>query len=316
MIPIKDFGSKLVNNISRVIVGKGPVIERVLAVLLSGGHVLINDVPGVGKTMLARSLAVSLGLDFNRIQCTPDLLPGDVTGFNILDLKTHEFTFRKGPIFTEILLVDEINRTTPRTQSALLEAMAERQVTVEGRTLKMGSPFFLIATQNPVEFEGTFPLPEAQLDRFAISLAMGYPGEQSEKGLLKGISSEHPITALNPVSSREELIDVMKQTKEILVEDSLLGYIVSIVNETRKHREIQLGASPRGSIALMETARALAGLRGRSFAIPDDVKEVAPDVLSHRVIIRPEARLMRRTNRDIVTDIVQSIPIPLEYEKA
>lgn len=316
MIPIKDFGSKLLNNISRVIVGKDRVIERVLAVLLSGGHVLINYVPGVGKTMLARSLAVSLGLEFNRIQCTPDLLPGDVTGLNILDLKTNEFTFRKGPIFTEILLVDEINRTTPRTQSALLEAMAERQVTVEGRTLKMESPFFLIATQNPVEFEGTFPLPEAQLDRFAISLAMGYPGEQSEKGLLKGISSEHPITALKPVSSREELIDVMKKTKEIIVEDSLLGYIVSIVNETRKHREIQLGASPRGSIALMETAKALAGLRGRSFAIPDDVKEVAPDVLSHRVIIRPEARLMRRTNRDIVMDIVQSIPIPLEYEKA
>jgi len=315
MIPIKDFGSKLVNNISRVIVGKDPVIERVLAVLLSGGHVLINDVPGVGKTMLARSLAVSLGLDFNRLQCTPDLLPGDVTGMNILDLKTHEFTFRKGPIFTQILLVDEINRTTPRTQSALLEAMAERQVTVEGRTLKMGSPFFLIATQNPVEFEGTFPLPEAQLDRFALSLAMGYPGEQAEKRLLKGISSEHPITALNPVSSREELVDVMNQTKEILVEDSLLGYIVSIVNETRKHREIQLGASPRGSIALMETARALAGLRGRNFAIPDDVKEVAPDVLSHRIIARPEARLMRRTNREIVMDIVQSIPIPLEYEK-
>ncbi|MBN2253605.1 MAG: MoxR family ATPase [Kosmotogaceae bacterium] len=316
MIPIKDFGSKLVNNISRVIVGKDPVIERVLAVLLSGGHVLINDVPGVGKTMLARSLAISLGLDFNRLQCTPDLLPGDVTGINILDLKTHEFTFRKGPIFTQILLVDEINRTTPRTQSALLEAMAERQVTVEGRTLKMESPFFLIATQNPVEFEGTFPLPEAQLDRFAISLAMGYPDKQSEKGLLKGISSEHPITALNPVSNREELIHVINRTKEILVEDSLLGYIVSIVNETRKHREIQLGASPRGSIALMETARALAGLRGRSFVIPDDVKEVASDVLSHRIIIRPEARLMRRTNRDIVMDIVQSIPIPLEYEKA
>ena len=315
MVSIGEFGSKIKENISRVIVGKEKTIERVLAVLISGGHVLINDVPGVGKTMLARSLAISLGLEFNRLQCTPDLLPGDVTGISILNLKTNEFNFRKGPIFTQILLVDEINRTTPRTQSALLEAMAERQVTVDGRTFQMEKPFFVIATQNPVEFEGTFPLPEAQLDRFSISLTMGYPDEQSERKLLKGISDEHPITSLKPVSGQDELDSVLKQVKEVEIEDSVLQYIISIVNETRSHRDIQLGVSPRGSIALMETARALAGIRGRRFVIPDDVKETACDILSHRIIIKPEARLMRRTNRDVINEIVESLPIPINNEK-
>ncbi|AFK08165.1 magnesium chelatase [Mesotoga sp. HF07.pep.5.2.highcov] len=315
MVSIGEFGSKIKENISRVIVGKEKTIERVLAVLISGGHVLINDVPGVGKTMLARSLAISLGLEFNRLQCTPDLLPGDVTGISILNLKTNEFNFRKGPIFTQILLVDEINRTTPRTQSALLEAMAERQVTVDGRSFQMEKPFFVIATQNPVEFEGTFPLPEAQLDRFSISLTMGYPDEQSERKLLKGISDEHPITSLKPVSGQDELDSVLKQVKEVEIEDSVLQYIISIVNETRSHRDIQLGVSPRGSIALMETARALAGIRGRRFVIPDDVKETACDILSHRIIIKPEARLMRRTNRDVINEIVESLPIPINNEK-
>jgi len=315
MVSIGEFGSKIKENISRVIVGKEKTIERVLAVLISGGHVLINDVPGVGKTMLARSLAISLGLEFNRLQCTPDLLPGDVTGISILNLKTNEFNFRKGPIFTQILLVDEINRTTPRTQSALLEAMAERQVTVDGRTFQMEKPFFVIATQNPVEFEGTFPLPEAQLDRFSISLTMGYPDEKSERKLLKGISTEHPITSLKPVSGQVELDSVLKQVKEVVIEDSVLEYIISIVNETRNHRDIQLGVSPRGSIALMETARALAGIRGRRFVIPDDVKETASDILSHRIIIKPEARLMRRTNRDVINEIVESLPIPINDEK-
>ena len=315
MVSIGEFGSKIKENISRVIVGKEKTIERVLAVLISGGHVLINDVPGVGKTMLARSLAISLGLEFNRLQCTPDLLPGDVTGISVLNLKTNEFNFRKGPIFTQILLVDEINRTTPRTQSALLEAMAERQVTVDGRTFQMEKPFFVIATQNPVEFEGTFPLPEAQLDRFSISLTMGYPDEQSERKLLKGISDEHPITSLKPVSGQDELDSVLKQVKEVEIEDSVLQYIISIVNETRSHRDIQLGVSPRGSIALMETARALAGIRGRRFVIPDDVKETACDILSHRIIIKPEARLMRRTNRDVINEIVESLPIPINNEK-
>ena len=315
MVSIGEFGSKIKENISRVIVGKEKTIERVLAVLISGGHVLINDVPGVGKTMLARSLAISLGLEFNRLQCTPDLLPGDVTGISILNVKTNEFNFRKGPIFTQILLVDEINRTTPRTQSALLEAMAERQVTVDGRSFQMEKPFFVIATQNPVEFEGTFPLPEAQLDRFSISLTMGYPDEQSERKLLKGISDEHPITSLKPVSGQDELDSVLKQVKEVVIEDSVLEYIISIVNETRNHRDIQLGVSPRGSIALMETARALAGIRGRRFVIPDDVKETASDILSHRIIIKPEARLMRRTNRDVINEIVESLPIPINNEK-
>ena len=315
MVSIGEFGSKIKENISRVIVGKEKTIERVLAVLISGGHVLINDVPGVGKTMLARSLAISLGLEFNRLQCTPDLLPGDVTGISVLNLKTNEFNFRKGPIFTQILLVDEINRTTPRTQSALLEAMAERQVTVDGRSFQMEKPFFVIATQNPVEFEGTFPLPEAQLDRFSISLTMGYPDEQSERKLLKGISDEHPITSLKPVSGQDELDSVLKQVKEVEIEDSVLQYIISIVNETRSHRDIQLGVSPRGSIALMETARALAGIRGRRFVIPDDVKETASDILSHRIIIKPEARLMRRTNRDVINEIVESLPIPINNEK-
>ncbi|HOI34277.1 MAG TPA: MoxR family ATPase [Mesotoga infera] len=315
MPEIDSFGEKLKRNIAKVIVGKDEIIEKALAVLLSGGHVLINDVPGVGKTVFARSLAVSLGLDFRRIQCTPDLLPSDVTGLNVLDIKSNEFIFKKGPVFTEVLLVDEINRTTPRTQSALLEAMGERQVTIDGKTFFMARPFFVMATQNPVEFEGTFPLPEAQLDRFSISLSMGYPDEEYEVALLKGMLLEHPLESLKAVSSRDELLNIMKRVKETKVERSILEYVVAIVSKTRNHRDLSLGSSPRGSIAIVDAARALAGLRGRGFIIPDDVKEIAPEVLSHRIMLKPEARLMRRTARDVVEEILQTVPVPLENER-
>jgi MoxR-like ATPase len=315
MPEINSFGEKLKRNIARVIVGKDEIIEKALAVLLSGGHVLINDVPGVGKTVFARSLAISLGLDFRRIQCTPDLLPGDVTGLNVLDIKNNEFIFKKGPVFTEVLLVDEINRTTPRTQSALLEAMGERQVTIDGKTFPMARPFFVMATQNPVEFEGTFPLPEAQLDRFSVSLSMGYPDEEYEVALLKGMLLEHPLESLKVVSSRDELLNIMKRVKETKVERSVLEYVVAIVSKTRNHRDLSLGSSPRGSIAIVDAARALAGLRGRGFVIPDDVKEIAPEVISHRIMLKPEARLMRRTARDVVEEILQTVPVPLQNER-
>ena len=315
MPEIYSFGEKLKRNIAKVIVGKDEIIEKALAVLLSGGHVLINDVPGVGKTVFARSLAVSLGLDFRRIQCTPDLLPSDVTGLNVLDIKSNEFIFKKGPVFTEVLLVDEINRTTPRTQSALLEAMGERQVTIDGKTFFMARPFFVMATQNPVEFEGTFPLPEAQLDRFSVSLSMGYPDEEYEVALLKGMLLEHPLESLKAVSSRDELLNIMKRVKETKVERSILEYVVAIVSKTRNHRDLSLGSSPRGSIAIVDAARALAGLRGRGFVIPDDVKEIAPEALSHRIMLKPEARLMRRTARDVVEEILQTVPVPLENER-
>jgi MoxR-like ATPase len=316
MSSIKAFGEEVTKNIARVIVGKEEVTQKILASVLSGGHVLINDVPGVGKTMFARSLAISLGLTFRRLQCTPDLLPSDVTGLNILDMKTQDFIFKKGPVFTQVLLVDEINRTTPRTQSALLEAMGERQVTIDGSTYLMESPFFVIATQNPVEFEGTFPLPEAQLDRFDISLRMGYPDEAHEISVLENLSFEHPVDSLESVTNIDRLSLIIEEIKHIKLEGSILKYIVSIVSSTRTSRELALGSSPRGSIAIMRTVKALAGLRGRDYVIPDDVKELAPDILSHRIVLKPEARLMRLSARSVVETILDNTPVPMERKRA
>lgn len=311
MQSIKSFADKLRNNISQVIVGKETVIEKVLAIMLSGGHILLNDVPGVGKTMLAKSLAISLGLEYRRIQCTPDLLPSDITGLNILDMKNNEFTFKPGPVFTDILLADEINRTTPRTQSALLEAMAEKQVTIDGKTNPLSENFFVIATQNPVEFEGTFPLPEAQMDRFTASLSVGYPRDNQEIKMLQSMLNRHPVEKLEAVTDSNELESVVKKVRTVKLDDSILKYIIEIVGATRDHKELAIGASPRGSIALMNVSRGLAAVRGRDFVIPDDVKEFAFEVLGHRIILRPEARLRRRTAPDIINEILNGVEVPI-----
>ncbi|RKX42848.1 MAG: magnesium chelatase [Thermotogae bacterium] len=312
MATLEMFARTVIDNISKVIVGKNSVAEKILATILSGGHVLLNDVPGVGKTMMARALAVSLGLDFNRIQCTPDLLPTDITGLNILNIKRNEFIFKKGPIFTDVLLVDEINRATPRTQSALLQAMAEQQVTIDGSTHKLSEKFFVIATQNPVEFEGTFPLPEAQLDRFSVQLCIGYPQPDQEITMLKMQSEFHPIDSLKRVLSDTELLEAREIVKQIHTDDSILEYIVKIVSATRDHEDIAVGSSPRGAIALRNLSRALAALKGRDFVLPDDVKSVAIDCLAHRIILKPEARLMRVTKQQVIADILNRVEVPIK----
>ncbi len=314
MATLEEFARKIIENVSKVIVAKETVVEKILASMLSDGHVLLNDVPGVGKTMLARALSISVGLDFNRIQCTPDLLPSDITGLNILDTKHNEFVFKKGPVFTDILLADEINRATPRTQSALLQAMAERQVTVDGITYPLSRHFFVIATQNPVEFEGTFPLPEAQLDRFAICVSIGYLSKESEMEMLRRLEKTHPIDSLKPVCDSQELDQAKQAVKQIYIDDSILDYIIRIVSRTREHEDIALGSSSRGAIALMEVSKALAGLRGREYVLPDDVKEIAIDTLAHRIILKPEARLMRKTKQEILNQILQMEEAPIKSE--
>lgn len=308
---VKNFADRLRTNISKVIVGKETVIEKVLAIMLSGGHILLNDVPGVGKTVLAKSLAISLGLKYRRIQCTPDLLPSDITGLNILDIKNNEFIFKPGPLFTDILLADEINRTTPRTQSALLEAMAEKQVTIDGKTNPLSDNFFVIATQNPIEFEGTFPLPEAQMDRFTASLSVGYPDNGHEIKMLLSMLNRHPVEKLEAVTDSHELEEAVKRVKTVRLDDSILRYIIDVVASTRVHKELAIGASPRGSIALMNVSRGLAAVRGRDFVIPDDVKEFAHEVLAHRIILKPEARLRRRTTTAIIGEILNKVEVPI-----
>lgn len=314
METLETFARRVIENVSKVIVGKESIIEKILASMLSDGHVLLNDVPGVGKTMLARALAISTGLNFNRIQCTPDLLPSDITGLNILDTKKNEFVFKKGPLFTDLLLADEINRATPRTQSALLQAMAERQVTVDGTTYPLSKHFFVIATQNPVEFEGTFPLPEAQLDRFAICVSVGYLEKTEEMQMLRRLEKLHPIDSLQPICDESELDHAKEIVKQVYIDDSILDYIVRIVSRTRNHEDIALGASPRGAIALMEISKALAALRGREYVLPDDVKEIVIDTLAHRIILRPEARLMRKTKQQIIEEILKTEEAPIKSE--
>jgi MoxR-like ATPase len=308
---IRQFVEKVVDNVERVIVGKREPIELLIAALLCEGHVLIEDVPGVGKTMLARSIAISLGGDFKRLQCTPDLLPNDVTGVSVFNQQSGDFEFRQGPIFVNILLADEINRATPRTQSALLEAMQEQQVTVDGVTRSLPRPFLVLATQNPIEYEGTFPLPEAQLDRFLMHLSVGYPSPDDERIIMRNLRREHPITKIEQVVRGEEILAYQKRIWEVHVDDSLENYIIRLVGATRESPDLLLGASPRGSLGLYKTSQALAAIRGRDHVIPDDVKYLAESTLIHRLIVNPEAELRGRTAKVILRDLIEQVPLEL-----
>ncbi len=311
MTSIATFGQEITRNVERVIVGKAAVIELLLAALLCDGHVLLEDVPGVGKTMLARALATSLGLSFKRLQCTPDLLPNDVTGVSIFNQQSRQFEFLPGPVFANIVLADEINRATPRTQAALLEAMGERQVTADGVTRPLARPFMVLATQNPIEYEGTFPLPEAQLDRFLLKLSLGYLDTAEEKDLLLHLRREHPIESLQPVSDGAQILPLAGLVWDVHVDDTVRDYIVRLVQATRQHPDLMLGASPRGSLALFKTSQALAALRQRAYVLPDDVKLLAPLALAHRCIVRPESALCGRTAALIVQEILAETPLDI-----
>jgi MoxR-like ATPase len=299
-------------NILKVIVGKPDVIDLALVAILCEGHMLIEDVPGIGKTTLAKAIAASTGCSFSRIQYTPDLLPSDVTGISTYNQKLQEFVFRPGPIMSQIVLADEINRATPRTQAALLEAMQEQQVTVDGVTYRLPRPFLVLATQNPIELEGTFPLPEAQLDRFLLKLAIGYPDEQEEHRMLLRFEHDDPLKTLRPVTTPEELLALQGQVRRVRVEASVRGYVVDVVRATRTSDDIQVGVSPRGTLALYHCAQALAAVRGRDFVLPDDVKLLAPYVLTHRVLISPSTRLRGRRLADVLMDVIETVPVPVE----
>lgn len=311
MNEIQEFTTEIVNNVERVIIGKKEVIELVMAALLCEGHVLIEDVPGTGKTMLARAISISLGGHFKRLQCTPDLMPNDVTGVSVYNQQTATFEFRPGPVFVNILLSDEINRATPRTQSALLEAMQEQQVTVDGVTRQLPRPFLVLATQNPIEYEGTFPLPEAQLDRFLMQISLGYPSANDEKTILKNLQHEHPISQIDQVVDGEKIMTLRRIVWDVHVEDIVQDYIINVINATRKHSDLALGASPRGSLALYKTAQALAAIRGRDYVVPDDIKYLVPVTILHRLIVRPEAELRGRTAKSILQDILEKVPLEL-----
>jgi MoxR-like ATPase len=306
----QTIGERVLNNVQKVIIGKDHEIRLTLLALFSEGHLLIEDVPGVGKTMLARAIARSIGCSFRRIQFTPDMLPSDVTGVSIYNQKTMEFEFRPGPIMAQIVLTDEINRATPKTQSALLEAMEERQVTVDGVTYPMARPFLVLATQNPIEYEGTFPLPEAQVDRFMIRIHLGYPNKTHEIDVLNRQSDHHPIQDLEQVVSVEELIEAQQAMRSVYVDDLVKAYIVDLVTATREHPDIYLGASPRGSLALFAAARAWAALEARDYVVPDDVKLLAEPTLAHRLIISPSARIKNVTARQVVEDTLKNTPVP------
>ncbi|MBO8139593.1 MAG: MoxR family ATPase [Thermosipho sp. (in: Bacteria)] len=303
------FLDSIVENVSKVIKGKDEKIKIISSCLLAGGHVLLEDVPGVGKTMLARALAKTFDLDFKRVQFTPDILPTDLTGLYIFEKDTGQFVFKRGPLFTNVLLADEINRATPRTQSALLEAMEEKQVTVEGITHHLPDVFFTIATQNPIESEGTFPLPEAQLDRFMIRIDIGYPEKDNEKEMLVSQFDHHPIEDIKPVISRQELKNKIEEVKKIKISDSILEYILDIVNATRNHEDIKVGASPRASIVLMKLSKAFAYLEGRDFVIPDDIKYLAPYVLNHRIILTIEAKIKRLNPFEIINEVLNEVKV-------
>jgi len=301
---------RVIANVERVILGKHDAVELTVICLLCQGHLLIEDVPGVGKTMLAKALAKSIGCTFKRIQFTPDLLPSDVTGVSVFNEKTREFEFRPGPILAQIVLTDEINRATPKTQSALLEAMEEHQVTVDGITYHTPQPFLVIATQNPIEYEGTFPLPEAQLDRFLMRVSLGHPAPQDEIAIMEAQQYRHPIEEIEQVISAEELLQAQEEIKAVYVDSLVKEYIVELVNATRKHPDVYLGASPRGSLALFKTAQARATLDGRDYVTPDDIKALAQVTLAHRLIISPAARIKNVDARYIVDELLHSVPVP------
>ncbi|TFH37960.1 MAG: MoxR family ATPase [Anaerolineales bacterium] len=309
---IADVAKRLRENVQKVIVGKDEAIQMALVAVLCEGHVLIEDVPGIGKTTLARALALSLGCSFKRIQFTPDLLPSDVTGLNWFNQKQQEFEFRPGPVMSQVVLADEINRATPRTQSALLEAMQERQVTVDGVTRKQPRPFLVLATQNPVELEGTFPLPEAQIDRFLLCVAIGYPSEEEESAILERFRKDDPLEKLTAVTTPEEILALGEERRDIRIEESVRNYIVKIARATREHPEIELGASPRATLALFQSAQAWAAIQGRGYVLPDDVKLMAPYILTHRLMIAAQAHLRGRRPEEMVADIVDSVPVPVE----
>ena len=309
---LRRFVERVSNSVETAIVGKSEVVHTVVATVLAGGHILFEDFPGLGKTMLARTLALSLGLEFRRIQFTPDLLPGDITGGTVFNRATSEFELRKGPVFTNILLADELNRASPKTQSALLEAMQERQVTIEGQTMQLPDPFIVLATQNPIEYEGTFPLPEAQLDRFLAKLSIGYPDFGSEQAILRRRRERKDDQIhVEPVTNHDELSAMEDLVEEVFVHEDIDRYIVQLVSKTREHQGVDVGASPRGSLSIMKLARALAGASGRSFVIPDDVKRAAGPALRHRIALSPDLWMRNRAADEVIETILQSVPVPV-----
>ncbi len=307
---LQDFGNRIITNLEKVIIGKPKVLDLIVIGLFSQGHILIEDVPGVGKTVLARSLAKSVASTFNRIQFTPDMLPSDVTGVSIYNQESRKFEFRPGPLMGQVVLADEINRATPKTQAALLEAMEEGQITVDGVTHFLPQPFMVLATQNPIEYEGTFPLPEAQLDRFLLHLQLGYPSLGNEIEILERQQSEHPIAALEAVVTKDEVLEAVKAVKQIYVSDAVKRYIVELTQQTRRSADVHLGASPRGSLALFRTGQARAALLGRDYVLPDDIKALAVPVLGHRIIVGPAARMRELGADQIVREIAHSVPVP------
>jgi MoxR-like ATPase len=308
---LTEFTDRVIRNVETVIVGKRHQIELLMTALLCQGHVLVEDVPGTGKTMLARATAASLGISFKRLQCTPDLLPNDITGVSVFNQQTGKFDFRPGPVFVNILLADEINRATPRTQAALLEAMQEQQVTVDGVTRPLAAPFLVLATQNPIEYEGTFPLPEAQLDRFLMRLKLGYPEADDEAQILRSVKKQHPIERVASVVDGGELPELYDQVADVHVDESLERYILTIVRATRSHSDVALGASPRGSLALYKTSQALAALRGRDYVVPDDVKTLVPYTLVHRLIVKPDSQLRGRSAWTILNEILEQTALDI-----
>ncbi len=310
MAEVTVVGKRILGNVEKVILGKRSEIVLALVAYFSEGHILLEDVPGVAKTMLARAMASSVGAVFKRVQCTPDLLPTDITGASIFNPKTTEFVFRPGPIFSQIFLADEINRATPRTQAALLEAMAERRVSVDGTTYDLRPPFLVIATQNPIDHEGTFPLPEAQLDRFLVRLSLGYPSAEEEAAMLSRLQLRHPIDDLQAVVTAEDILRCQQEVRAVRVDEKVNRYIVELIRQSREHPDVLLGGSPRASLALYRSSQAMAAIRGQGYVTPDEVKRMAHAVLGHRLILRPESRLRKVTTRQVVEELLDMVAVP------